>query len=153
MSVLLVIITEQKNPFFLMTFFKEAFGWFGCLRLYHRDTVSQLGLEGTLYESTCVMLWQLNLCEQCDAISQPALLTMWITVSLDSVSLPAKRYVLRANLQSVTWYRRSRSVHPAPGIFIFATRLNYFSLLSWRNWVTVTIMHNNRLLVSQTSRR
>lgn len=72
--------TEEADDFS-----KERFEPWGCVRLYYTDTVSQPSLEGTLYESICVMLWQFNLCEQCDAISQPALLTMWITVSLDSV--------------------------------------------------------------------
>lgn len=37
--------------------------------------------------------------------------------------------MLHAHLQSVTRYRRSRSLHPAPGMFISATRFNYFFLL------------------------
>lgn len=77
------VIIEQTK---LMTFFpKETSQPWGCVRLYYTDTVSQPSLEGSLYESISVMLWQFNLCEQCDAISQPALLTMWITVSLYSV--------------------------------------------------------------------
>lgn len=59
--------------------------------------------------------------------------------------------MLRANLQSITWYRLSRSLHRAPGIVSLAMRLNYFFLLRWRNWVTVTIMHNIGLAVSQAS--
>lgn len=57
--------------------------------------------------------------------------------------------MLRANLQSVTWYRLSRSLHRALGIFSLALRLSYSLLLRLRNWVTVTIMHNNRLPLSQ----
>lgn len=137
------VMAGQKKR---MTSTKKRWNPLGCVRLYYTGPkVSRPGLEGTRYERICVMLWQFNLCEQRDAISQPALLTMWITVSLDSVLLPATRYMLRANLESVTRYTGSRYGRPAPGIFIPAMRLNYFSLLRWRNWVTVTIMHSNRL--------
>lgn len=145
-AVCVWVITAKKQ---LMTFHSEALQPRAHVRRYRMDTTSQPGLEGTLYESMCAALWHFNLHEQCDVISQPVLLTIFDSQSALIQCSYQLNNMLRANLQSVTWYSLSRSLHHPPGIFSLAMRLSYSFLLRWRNWVTVTIMHNYRLPVSQ----